>query len=202
MKRQIADQAANEPMAHLGVEHLVRRAASGDAEAWSVLVSRFAGLVWSIARAHGLKPSQSADVSQTTWLRFAEHLDRLREPERAGSWLATTARREAAKVSRDGRREMMLDPWEDVQPIDYEALPEDALLAQERQLQVQRAVALLPERCRDLLLALAADEPLPYSELSIWLDMPLGSIGPTRGRCLRHLRHLLEELDSVSLPRK
>jgi DNA-directed RNA polymerase specialized sigma24 family protein len=80
------------------VGDLVRRAASGDPEAWSALVDRFADLIWSISRSVGLGTSDAADVSQTTWLRFCEHLGDLNDPSRAGAWLARTARREAILI--------------------------------------------------------------------------------------------------------
>ena len=93
------------------VRDLVERAASGDWEAWSELVDRFANLIWSVARSVGLNASDAADVSQTTWLRFCEHLGDLNDPSRAGAWLATTARREAIRVSRLGARQVVVDPW-------------------------------------------------------------------------------------------
>ncbi|TMK40017.1 MAG: sigma-70 family RNA polymerase sigma factor [Actinobacteria bacterium] len=89
---------------------LVRDASSGDAGAWSALVDRFAPLVWSIARGYRLRDQDAADVSQVTWLRLAEHIERLREPERVGAWLVTTARRESLAVI---RRRKWLVPLEE-----------------------------------------------------------------------------------------
>src|SRR3954468_5004445 len=87
-----------------GLVELVHAAADGDQEAWDALVDRFAGLVWSIARAHRLSAADAADVSQTTWLRLVEHLGRIRDPERVGAWLAATARHEGLRVIRPPRR--------------------------------------------------------------------------------------------------
>ena len=73
---------------------LVRGAAQGQEPAWRALVDNFAGLVWSVIRGYRLNPADAADVSQTTWLRLAEHIASLRQPERVGAWLVTTAGRE------------------------------------------------------------------------------------------------------------
>ena len=168
-------------------------AARGDSSAWDELVDRFGRLVWSVARAQGLNDPDAADVSQTTWLRFAEHLGRLRDPDRAGWWLATTARREAIRVGQMGCRQVLVEPWTELETEDDVAHAE--LLEKERDLSVQQAVALLPERCRRLLLALIGDPPQSYAEISATLGMPVGSIGPTRGRCLEHLRELLAQVE-------
>src|SRR4051795_2193299 len=87
-----------------GLTELVLSAAEGDQAAWDALVDRFAGLVWSIARAHRLSAADAADVSQTTWLRLVEHLGRIRDPERVGAWLAATARNESLRPLRRAQR--------------------------------------------------------------------------------------------------
>src|SRR5213080_2918328 len=91
---------------------LVRAAAGGDQAAWDALVDRFASLVWSVARAHRLSAADAADVSQTTWLRLAEHIDRLRDPERVAGWLATTTRNECLKVLRLSGRQIPVDLYD------------------------------------------------------------------------------------------
>ena len=78
---------------------------AGDQDAWEAIVDRFSGLVWATARAHRLSRADAADVAQTTWLRLVENLDRIRDPERLGGWLATTARRESLRAIRRGTRE-------------------------------------------------------------------------------------------------
>jgi RNA polymerase sigma factor (sigma-70 family) len=173
-------------------EGLVLRATQGDTTAWSDLVERFGGLIWHIARCAGLDASDAADVSQTTWLRFAENLGSLREPERAGAWLATTARRESFKVARLAGRQIVVDPWSELRRIeDQEPAADTAVIEQEESIAVQLALAELPTRCRELLLGLVGDPPCSYQELSAKLGLPVGSIGPTRGRCLDRLRELL-----------
>jgi RNA polymerase sigma factor (sigma-70 family) len=174
---------------------LVRAASKGDQRAWEGLIGRFGGLVWSVARAHGLSPADAADVSQTAWLRLVEHLHRLRDPERVGTWLAATARHEALRTLRRARRQL---PVGDDAELDAELgrsrppvdSPEARTLAAERSDLLWRAFAALPPRCQTLLRVLMADPPPSYQQVAVAMDMPIGSIGPTRGRCLHRLRQL------------
>lgn len=177
------------------VGDLVLRAASGDPDAWSALVERFADLVWSVARSVGLSKPDAADVSQTTWLRFCEHVGDLRDPSRAGSWLATTARREAVRLSKLGARHIVADPWSWLEHADA-GLGEmgSDLVDKERDMTVQYALAVMPDRCRALLLAAAEDPPVPYERIAARLGLAVGSVGPTRRRCLEQLRRLVEQL--------
>src|SRR4029079_3074194 len=85
---------------------LVERVRGGDVNAWNALVDRFAGLSWNVARRHTWSASDAADVSQTTWLRLVEHIDRIQDPERVGGWLATTARHEELREARPSHRVM------------------------------------------------------------------------------------------------
>src|SRR3954462_6884303 len=91
-----------------GLVELVHAAGDGDQEAWDALVDEFAGLVWAIVRAHRLSAADAADVSQTTWLRLAEHLRRIRHPERVGAWLAATTRHECRRLLRRSQRELLI----------------------------------------------------------------------------------------------
>lgn len=168
---------------------LVAGAAAGDEQAWGSLVDGFGGLVWSVIRSHGFYGADGSDISQTVWLRFVEHVGRLREPERAGAWLATTARHECLRVlRRQGRTVAMADPPEPSVP----APPIDAaLLAAEDHAALLAALELVPPRCQQLLRLLLSDPPLSYDDVSGVLEMPKGSIGPTRQRCLDHLRGAL-----------
>jgi RNA polymerase sigma factor (sigma-70 family) len=174
------------------VADTVRRAAVGDKQAWDEIVTSFSGLVWSIATSHRLGSADAAEVVQTTWLRLLENLDRIREPERLGGWLATTARRESQRLQRLHGREVVTDDearFDDV-PATLPT-PEDAMLSAERRRQLRRAFAKLPEHCRRLLHLVVVVAP-PYAEVAAALDMPIGSIGPTRARCLDRLRKLLD----------
>lgn len=169
----------------------MRAAAGGDQAAWDALVQRFSGLVWSIARAHRLGAADAADVSQTAWLRLVENLGRLRDPDRVGAWLATTSRNECLRVIRRSGRQVPtdLDAEPDLEADDVAAPPVDArLLTDERDAELWRAFSSISERCQGLLRLLIADPPPSYEEVGALLDMPVGSIGPTRARCLDHLR--------------
>ena len=174
------------------------KAATGDAASWERLVDRFSGLVWSIARSTGLSPADAADVSQTTWLRLAEHLHLLETPSKVGAWLATTARRESMRVSKLGSRELLIDPWSEIAPPVADLDLEAAMIDRARDAVIQEAMAMLPERSRQLLIALTADPPLSYEQISQQLDMPIGSIGPTRARCLAQLRSTIATIETGS----
>src|SRR3954464_5181182 len=172
------------------VAELVRAAAEGEQAAWNGLVERYNGLVWSVARAHRLSTADASDVVQTTWLRLVEHLGRLQDPERVGAWLATTARRECLRTLRHSARQV---PTEEVPEVVADAHVESALLVKERDRLLWQAFGGLSERCQTLLRILVADPPPSYEEIGAALDMPIGSIGPTRARCLERLRVLAED---------
>lgn len=166
------------------VADLVKGAAAGDQRAWDELVERYAGLLWSITRCHGLPDAEAADVHQTTWLRLVERLETLRDPARVGAWLATTARRESLRqLSRRAR---------EVPAVGIDGPePQGLCTAGDRERSLYAALAALPGRCGRLLRLLAATPPASYLEISAALGMPVGSIGPTRARCLGHLRKSL-----------
>jgi len=181
-------------MAELTTPALLSRAADGDASAWDELVERHARLVWSVLRSYRLDDATAADVFQTVWLRLVEQVDRIRDPERLAAWLATTARREALRVLRRGARETPTDSVPDhAEP--FAVAPGDDLLAGEEHGAVLTAFAQLSESCQALLRLLTADPPLDYRTIAELVDRPIGSIGPTRQRCLDRLRALLLEGD-------
>jgi RNA polymerase sigma factor (sigma-70 family) len=170
---------------------LLARAAQGDQSAWDELVSEHTRLLWSVARSFRLDAADANDVVQTTWLRLVEHLDRIEDPARLVGWLVTTARREAMRVLRRSGRERpviedtVLDRPDEGPPVDT------ALLLGERDQALWQAFERLGAKCRQLL-QIAVNEPQAYDEISAALGMPIGSIGPTRRRCLTQLRALLE----------
>jgi RNA polymerase sigma factor (sigma-70 family) len=189
------------PQARLSGEQvtdLVDAAGAGDQSAWNRLVAEFGGMIWSIARAHRLGDADAADVSQATWLALFENLRRLNDPARVGAWLATTARRECLRVLRDGHRRI---PFGDDGPEQesHEPQPGDALLTRERDGALQRAFSRLRPADQALLRLLAMDPRPAYEEISAALDMPIGSIGPTRQRALDRLREQLARQQTLSL---
>ena len=174
------------------VAALVRRAADGDHGAYDAIVKRFAGLVWHIGLAHRLSPPDAADVSQTVWLRLVEQLGRIREPERLGAWLATTARHECLAVLRRSQRSIPVDldaPDAPMVTTGDDVVGSTRLEDDEQAVTLRAAWARLPERCQALLSLLLADPPASYDEIAEALAMPVGSIGPTRLRCLHRLRN-------------
>ena len=184
---------------------LVGAAGRGDDAAWEALVERFSGLIWAVARGHGLSATDAADVSQTCWLRLAEHLGCIRDPQRIGAWLATTARNESVNLLRHARRWAALSDERDaalpVEPADVAA----RLLEGERDVALWRAFNSLPPRCKTLLRVLTTDPAPSYVEVSAVLGMPVGSIGPTRGRCLQSLReraHVRDEEEQEARARR
>jgi RNA polymerase sigma factor (sigma-70 family) len=181
---------------------LLRKAAAGDSSAWELLVDQFGGLVWSVARAQGLDRVDAEDVFQTTWMRLAEYATRIKDPDRVGGWLAVTARNEAFRVGRMRSRTVPignLAEWgsngaelvDDETPERMTLDEEQVRLDGDRYRQIWSVFELLPEHCRRLLRVLIASPPPSYAEAADALGMPVGSVGPTRLRCLRRLREAL-----------
>ena len=169
---------------------LVSAAAGGDQHAWDAIVTQFQGLVWATVRSYRLDDAASADVVQTCWLRLVENLDTLREPERLGGWLATTARRECLRCLRTAGRTVPVDDesvFDRAAPDVVRDLDAD-LLRDERDTGLWRAFGRISDRCQRLLRMLTADPPPSYEDVGDTLEMPIGSIGPTRQRCLDRLR--------------
>jgi RNA polymerase sigma factor (sigma-70 family) len=166
---------------------LLRSAADGDAAAWDALVARFEPVMWATARAYGLCAADADDAVQAAWLRLVENLCAIRDPARVGGWLLTTTRREAALLARKGRAVRLTpEPPEPGEEPDAFAAVFDA----DRRRRLWAAVATLPEPCRTLLRLLATAPDAGNHRLAVRLGMPVGSVGPTRSRCLRHLRTL------------
>ena len=180
------------------VTRLVASAVAGDPNGWEALVQEFGGLIRAITRAHRLRDAHAADVAQVTWLRLLEHLDDVREPARVGAWLATTARRECLRVLRDGTRHLSFedDAHEDASP----ERPGEELIVAERDRALWHAFARLRASDQALLEMLLVADPRPsYEEISAALDIPIGSIGPTRARALERLREQLEDDGTLTL---
>ncbi|WP_328470608.1 sigma-70 family RNA polymerase sigma factor [Actinoplanes sp. NBC_00393] len=176
------------------VTALVAAAGEGDAGAWKALVERYAPLVGSVIVRHRLYGADAEDVAQTVWLRLVEHLRDLREPRALPMWLITISRNECVRVLKAGKRLRPVDPTLDGETLHVgeAAEPDQALLDGERHQRLLAAFAELSDRHRELLLLLTADPPIPYTEISRRLGVPVGSIGPTRARALRRLRECLE----------
>ncbi len=175
------------------IVRLFRRAAEGDLGAWERLVDQYARLIWSITVDYKLVESDAADVCQTTWLRLLEHMDRIEHPDRLGSWLAATARNECLRSLAARKRVVLSQDYTELNDaVAHEPEIDERLLSAERAQVVREALSNLPRRWQRLLEMLMADPPASYADISDELELPIGSIGPTRGRCLDRLRVLLQ----------
>ncbi len=170
--------------------NLVACARRGDMQAWNALVERYAPLISSICRKYRLSRADAEDVSQSVWLRLVAQLDKIREPAALPGWLATTTRRECVRVVRAARGPHAVSYALDVEnmPDEQAEAAEQLLLAAERHAALREALAHLPPVHQQLVTVLTADPPTPYAEVSARLGIPVGSIGPTRGRCLDRMR--------------
>jgi len=169
---------------------LVRAASNGDPQAWDALIDRFLPMVRGIIGRFRLLPADAADVNQTVWLRLVEHLGDLREPAALPGWLATTARREAIRSLQTQGRAQPVDPQgSTLQSEVDEAEIDREVLRQEQAVAVRAGLEELSQQRRELLELLVADPPVTYDEISRRLDIPIGSIGPTRARALNQLRN-------------
>jgi RNA polymerase sigma factor (sigma-70 family) len=175
---------------NLPLPELVRAAAAGDQEAWSKLVVKYLPLVFSIVHRYRLTQTDAQDVSQTLWLRLLEHLGDVRDPMALPGWISVTTKNETLRLLKARSRSVQVDPLSS--PIldrgsDGKASDEDLLRSERRQM-VRDGLDELAPKQRALLLLLVQDPPLSYQEISRLLDIPVGSIGPTRARYLDSLR--------------
>jgi RNA polymerase sigma factor (sigma-70 family) len=167
------------PRSHLA--ELLQRAARRDEQAWAALVTRFTPRIRTVARGHRLSAQDTDDVVQATWLQLFTHLTSVRDPDRIGAYLHTTARRECLRVLERTPREPAPDAPEPAVAGEADAI----VAAHERAAALAAALRDLPPRHAQLMHMLATDTG--YTEIAAALHMPIGSIGPTRGRCLRRL---------------
>ena len=172
------------------VTDLVARARKGDKRAWDDLVERYAPLVWSICRRHQLSDADADDVQQSVWRQLVSQLDKIRDPAALPGWLATTTRRECGRVLRAARGPLAAGYVLDAETIpDQQAgMADQELLAAERHAALREAFTRLPLCCQQLISMLIQDPPVPYAQISASLNIPVGSIGPRRSRCLDKLR--------------
>ena len=196
------------------IEDLVTGAREGDQASWSGLVERHQPIIDAVTRRYRLGREDAADVSQTVWLQLTCHLDTIREPRALPGWIKVTAEREAFRLIRIGRRTTSLEPiacfyeGQSSGELRFSSIVDEVdadLLRSEEQAAVRAGLATLKPSQRDLLLMLVAEPAVSYAEISTELGLPIGSIGPTRARCLRKLeaapsvQALIDSSDEVSL---
>lgn len=178
--------AANDRLAGL-----LDEARAGRRDSLERIVRELSPLLWQVARAQGLDRDVAQDVVQTTWLSLLRHLDGIRTPAALTGWLVTVTKREAWRVSRASRSERPMDEVTAAAVPDRDPAPDDMLLTTDRDRALWTAVRKLSTRCQRLLRIVAFIHRPNYAAVAAALDMPQGSIGPTRGRCLAKLRQLL-----------
>jgi RNA polymerase sigma factor (sigma-70 family) len=181
-----ADEAKDRP-ARADFDRLVQGARGGDPAAKEALVNSLKGLVWHTIADFGLSLEDRQDVFAGTFCRLFERLDTIRQPDRLPGWIATTARNEAHTLLRARGRFVLTD--EIKERDDPEPSSDDKLLTRELHAALRLGFRSLPAACRQLLRLLSADPRPSYQEIGELLDMPHGSIGPTRQRCLERLRN-------------
>jgi RNA polymerase sigma factor (sigma-70 family) len=177
----------SKPIRARDISALVCRATAGDEHAWHHLVGEMDRVLRSVARRYRLGSADVEDVVQTTWLRAVEHATRLNDPAAIAGWLVVTARREAMRTLQRGVREVLVDDVGAIDELDPASL-EAAAIEGERRAALHSAVQRLSGRQRRLVSTMLADPAHSYERLSSLLDMPVGSIGPTRERALARLR--------------
>jgi RNA polymerase sigma factor (sigma-70 family) len=181
-----ARRCRNDPV----VTDLMVRASTGDRQAWNALVERYAPLIWSICRRHGLGNADAEDAGQNVWLKLVGQLGSVREPAALPGWLATTTRRECARILRaaPGPRDAGYLLYARTVPDDHSETADQFLMEAERHAVLCQALAELPACDQKLIALLASDPPPTYAEISVRLGIAVGSVGPSRGRCLDKLR--------------
>src|SRR5262245_44778625 len=171
---------------------------SGDSAALDDLVALMTPVLWHVVRAYRLSEETAEDVIQTTWLALVRRRDAITEPAAIGGWLTTTARREAWRVGKAGNKAIAVEDEDLAIRLPKQRSAEAAAVEQDDSRRLWSAVDQLPERCRRLLRIVAFENRPDYARLAVDLGMPVGSIGPTRGRCLAKLRVALMQTGGVS----
>ena len=164
---------------------------AGDARAMDELVRLMTPVLWHVVRAYGLERTLAEDVVQTTWLALVRSHDSVADPQAISGWLTVTARREAWRVAKQHRiatatADEVLDPM-----LPHEQSTEELVADADEAARLWTALATLTDRCQRLLRVVAFDDRPDYASIAADLDMPIGSIGPTRQRCLAKLRTAL-----------
>ncbi len=172
---------------------LVRAARQGSEDALGQIVTELSPLLWQVARSAGLSSGDAEDVLQTVWMRLVAHLEEIHSATALTAWLVTTTKREAWRVRAAGRRQVPADQESFAELPDAGPGSEEQVIVHEQRRALWAAIGRLSTRCQELLRIVAFAPRPDYAAVAAALGMPVGSIGPTRGRCLAKLRALLAE---------
>jgi len=172
---------------------LMNAARQGSDDAVGEMVTEFSPLLWHVARAAGLSSGDAEDVLQTVWTRLLEHLDEIRTPAALGGWLVVTAKREAWRVRAAERKQVPTDTDAFAELPDKGSGSEERAILDDQSRTLWAAIRQLSPRCHELLRIIAFVPQADYAAVAAKLGMRIGSIGPTRGRCLAKLRAVLAD---------
>lgn len=172
---------------------LILACKKGDEDAWSTLIARYDRLLYYILRQYGLPPEEIVDIIQLTFMNLLEKIDTIESSYNVKAWLKTVAKRQAWRYL-DKRRREDVGATINAAEIDVpDYMDTDAIDRNQQNALLHESIHKLNDRCRELLISLYFDDPTPsYEILAESLDMPVGSIGPNRARCLQKLKKILE----------
>lgn len=170
---------------------------AGDPGGLDDLVALMTPVLWHVVRAYRLPQDVAEDVVQTTWLALVRRRTTIADATAVGGWLTTTARRESWRVSKAGQHATPTADDELAARLPADRSAEADAVENDARHRLWAAVDALPERCRRLLRVVAFERRPDYQSLASDLDMPVGSIGPTRGRCLAKLRVALVQAGGI-----
>ena len=182
---------ADKPGRAARMADLLSAARTGSDDALGQIVNELSPLLWQVARSAGLSQGDAEDVLQTVWMRLITHLDGIHDAGALTGWLVTTTKREAWRVRAASRKQLPVD--QDV----FADLPnkgpgsEEQVILEDQRRELWAAIGMLSRRCQELLRIMAFAPRSDYATVAAALGMRIGSIGPTRGRCLAKLRALL-----------
>jgi RNA polymerase sigma factor (sigma-70 family) len=184
---------ANKPGRAARVADLLSAARAGSEDALGQIVNELSPLLWQVARSAGLSQGDAEDVLQTVWMRLITHLDGIHDAGALTGWLVTTTKREAWRVRAAGRKQLPADQDVFADLPDKGPGSEEQVIVEDQRRELWAAIGMLSRRCQELLRIMAFAPRPDYATVAAALGMRVGSIGPTRGRCLAKLRALLAD---------
>jgi len=182
---------ANKPDRAARMADLLSAARAGSEDALGQIVNELSPLLWQVARSAGLSQGDAEDVLQTVWMRLITHLDGIHDAGALTGWLVTTTKREAWRVRAAGRKLLPADQDVFADLPDKGPGSEEQVIFEDQRRELWAAIGMLSRRCQELLRIMAFAPRPDYATVAAALGMRVGSIGPTRGRCLAKLRALL-----------
>ena len=184
---------ANKPGRAARMADLLSAARTGSDDALGQIVNELSPLLWQVARSAGLSQGDAEDVLQTVWMRLITHLDGIHDAGALTGWLVTTTKREAWRVRAAGRKQLPADQDVFADLPDKGPGSEEQVIVEDQRRELWATIGMLSRRCQELLRILAFAPRPDYATVAAALGMRVGSIGPTRGRCLAKLRALLAD---------